>query len=125
MVCICSIFVLRDTVDPHRTERLWRHSSLVLGGVLLLQRAMQFAIAGGIFVFGVFGPELIGSFHNGVVGGSGGLLCRESLNCGFGSSVMVALEEGMELLGVTIFANALLHICLAACPKLTAAMEKA
>jgi hypothetical protein len=95
--------------------------------LLLLPRrtAMQFAIAGGIFVFGVFGPELIGSFHNGVVGGSGGLLCRESLNCGFSSSVMVALEEGMELLGVTIFANALLHICLAACPKLTAAMEKA
>jgi hypothetical protein len=36
---------------------------------------------------------------------------------------MVALEEGMELIGVAIFANALLHLCLAACPKLVTVVE--
>ena len=56
---------------------------------------------------------------------AGTLFCPGNLNCGFGSSVMAALEEGMELLGITIFANALLHICLAACPKLTAVFKKA
>ena len=38
-------------------------------------------------------------------------------------TLMVALEEGMELIGVAIFANALLHLCLAACPKLRTVVE--
>jgi hypothetical protein len=82
--------------------------------------AMQFAVAGAIFVLGVFGTDLIGGSQYGAMAD---LFCRGDLNCGLGFSVMVALEEGMELIGITIFANALLHICLAACPKLVTALN--
>jgi hypothetical protein len=92
--------------------------------LLLLPRrtAMQFAVAGAIFLAGVFGPDLIGNISGASLADAGGWFCRGS-DCDFSSSVMVALEEGMELIGVAIFANALLHLCLAACPKLVTVVE--
>jgi len=92
--------------------------------LLLLPRrtAMQFGAAGAIFLAGVFGPDLIGNISGASLADAGGWFCRGS-DCDFSSSVMVALEEGMELIGVAIFANALLHLCLAACPKLVTVVE--
>lgn len=85
--------------------------------LLMLPRrtAMQFAVAGAIFVLGVFGTDLIDRSQYEAMAG---LFCRGDLSCGLGFSVIIALEEGMELIGIAILVNALLHICLAAHPKL-------
>jgi len=66
--------------------------------------------------------DLIDNISGASLAEAGGWFCRGS-DCDFSSSVMVALEEGMELIGVAIFANALLHLCLAACPKLRTVVE--
>jgi hypothetical protein len=93
---------------------------LYLRFLLLLPRriAIQFAIGGIIFVLGVVGIEILGSFFKESMAAENAS-CNLKGDCGFSYSLLVALEEGMEMLGITIFANALLRLCLEACPKLS------
>jgi hypothetical protein len=93
---------------------------LYLRFLLLLPRriAIQFAIGGIIFVLGVVGIEILGSFFKESMAAEN-TSCNLKGDCGFSYNLLVALEEGMEMLGITIFANALLRLCLEACPKLS------
>jgi hypothetical protein len=92
---------------------------LYLRFLLLLPRriAIQFAIGGIIFVLGVVGIEILGSFFKESMAAEN-VGCNLKGDCGFSYNLLVALEEGMEMLGITIFANALMRLCLQACPKL-------
>lgn len=92
---------------------------LYLRFLLLLPRriAIQFAIGGIIFVMGVVGIEILGSFFKESMAAENAA-CDLKGDCGFSYNLLVALEEGMEMFGITIFANALLRLCLQACPKL-------
>jgi hypothetical protein len=93
---------------------------LYLRFLLLLPRrtAIQFVIGGVIFVLGVIGIEILSSFFKESMAAENAS-CDLRGDCGFGYSLLVALEEGMEMLGITIFANALMRLCLEACPTLS------
>ena len=92
---------------------------LYLRFLLLLPRriAIQFAIGGVIFVLGVVGIEILGSFFKESMAAENAS-CNLKGDCGFSYNLLVALEEGMEMLGITIFANALLGYASRLAPSL-------
>jgi hypothetical protein len=69
--------------------------------LLLLPRkvATQFVIGGLIFVLGVVGIEILGSFFKEAIAATDSASCDLRGDCGFGYTVLVAIEEGMEMLG--------------------------
>ena len=94
--------------------------------LLILPRktAVQFVIGGAIFVFGAVGVEMLGSFYKEAMAAADSSSCDLAGECGFAYRILVAVEEGMEMIGITIFANALMHTCLAACPKVCIRFER-
>jgi hypothetical protein len=78
--------------------------------------AIQFAIGGSIFLMGAMGVEAIGGgFLNTTI--ARGPECELSAYCHYGYRVTVAVEEGMEMAGISIFVNALLRILLLTAPR--------
>ncbi|MGH6893599.1 MAG: hypothetical protein ACREEP_15215 [Dongiaceae bacterium] len=94
--------------------------------IFLLPRrtALQFAIGGAIYVSGLIGVEILSSLYMEALRAVEGSSCNLTRDCGFGHSVMIAVEEGMEMIGITIFANALMHTCLTACPKVCIRLDR-
>ena len=78
--------------------------------------AIQFIIGGSLFLGGAFGVEIVTSFYKEAMAAVSSS-CQLKGPCGYGYSIMLAIEEGMEMIGITIFANALLHIMPAVLPR--------
>lgn len=78
--------------------------------------AIQFVIGASLFLGGSIGIEIGASYYKEAMAAVSSS-CRLDGPCGYGYSIMLAVEEGMEMIGITIFANALLHIMPAVLPR--------
>jgi len=77
--------------------------------------AVQFAVGGVIYITGLIGFEIIGSLYKQRMAAA--RYCIVTGDCGYGYSVIAAVEEAMEMIGITIFANALMQAALSPAPN--------
>jgi len=72
---------------------------------------IRFTIAGIVFVGGAVGMEILGGLYEKRILG-GGLYDTQVGFEAFGMGIIIAIEEGMEMVGIVLFIRALLyHIC--------------
>lgn len=82
---------------------------------LPIHTAIQFVNGGSIVLSGAVGFAIIGTFVKESTAAANS--CCDHVSCGFTYGIIVAIEEGMEMIGVTIFSNALSHILLDVSPR--------
>jgi len=80
-----------------------------------IHTAIQFVIGGSIVLCGAVGFEIIETFVKESTAAATGFC--DHVFCGVTYGIIVAIEEGMEMIGVTIFANHLLHTLLDVSPR--------
>ncbi|ADQ83288.1 hypothetical protein [Methylovorus sp. MP688] len=111
-----SFHELFNGISPqlHLENSLWFNFSWVIPGVLLISiigisyirflrhlertHCIRFLLAGGVYCIAIIGVEILGGRYVALHG-------RDN----FGYSLLGTLEEGLEMLGLILFINALLH----------------